>query len=652
MQNLNTENIESILDNLKDEMSIEPMVHKMFEFKEPQEVKQLIEKLKGSLAKKNNELKKLLSNNHQHLFSCTDLIDQLKKFSKSAKLNQGKLEILQNSADKFDGDVEVESEELDVPKFEIDEMKAKLWIEGWFGSKRAVGLADVKMMVLYEDSFGSGDGGVTQSVFRRLIDGMYGQFCYNGDSSGDVENVIESLCCAIFSKEGASLDNLTELVETVVYLSCQKSQNFEISNEKFESIFNNVGTIFDCFIKSIEIIYLSMIQSDSWKFDLVKLVKSFGLIETGFGKVFKLGNNEKLENLDLNFFLRGECNLQNIGEIIQSSDGEGYLPLLRDSFLMVYKEAIKRSVSFGVLSKEQSTSEIFKDYQDNIEFINNWENSLEGKLLEEEKLKIVLVNSWNDHCERIIKELENSVSLDNLFSEVFMAEKDQMTAVIHGYSANLLNNYNALEGLNKLNSENLDYLRFENKKNSFVKNFQKFFFESYTHFLENNIEKMKVDFADDEILKVITVIIEVVEAIKATDFDKDQLDSLKQSSLELFWKKGDDLIHKVKEMNKYCEIYKIGQNIAKILLVDGLRILSSDASSFESALLAFIEQKLESDNKHMDTIRDLRASCRRIIPFYILPGEAYNVEKDPSFTFKKRQVTSLRKVDYLKHILI
>lgn len=652
MQNLNTENIESILDNLKDEMSIEPMVHKMFEFKEPQEVKELIEKLKGSLAKKNNELKKLLSNNHQHLFSCTDLIDQLKKFSKSAKLNQGKLEILQNSADKFEGDVEVEAAELDIPKFEVDETKARLWIESYLGNKEDIGVDDVKILVLYENFYGDSHDELGQDVVRKLIDALFREFCSDGGDKSGIEEIIECLSLAIFAKNGAGGDTLAELLENIVYLSSENSPEFEISNKKFEEKFENLDSIYTCFISSIEILYLSMVQSTSWKFDLVKLVKSFGLIEKSFGRQIKLSSEEGIQDLDINFFLGGDYNLGNIGEKVICGDAGAHLAALRDCFLRVYKEAIKRSVSFGDFFKQETTTEIFKDYQENIEFINSWENSLEGKLLDQEKLKVVLVESWNGHCERIIRELERSISLDDLFSEVFMAEAGQMTQVILSYSSNLLKNYNALEGLNKVNSENLGYLKLGDKRVSYVKNFQQFFFESYRGFIQTKVEEMKVDIADDEILKIVTVIVEVVEKIKQTDFDQKELESLKGGSLRLFWKHGDDLIHKVKELNKYSEIYNIDQETTRILLVDGLRILGGDQGSLGSALLDFIEQKLGSENPHTATIMDLRASCRRIVPFYILPGETYTIEKDPALNLKKRKVTSLRKVDYLKHLLI
>lgn len=94
--------VEEILGNLIEEVNIQPTIHNLFQTMQPEEISLLIEKLKHRLAQKNDNLRKLLSNNHQHLFACTDLVDQLKEFSKSAHKNHEKLAFLKKIIEKND----------------------------------------------------------------------------------------------------------------------------------------------------------------------------------------------------------------------------------------------------------------------------------------------------------------------------------------------------------------------------------------------------------------------------------------------------------------------------------------------------------------------------------------------------------------------
>jgi len=86
--------IEDILDKLNDEMNIQPVVYNLFERSDPQEVKKTIESLQRALEVKNEEVKKSLSANHEHLFSCTDLVEQLRQFSKVSSANIAKIKQL------------------------------------------------------------------------------------------------------------------------------------------------------------------------------------------------------------------------------------------------------------------------------------------------------------------------------------------------------------------------------------------------------------------------------------------------------------------------------------------------------------------------------------------------------------------------------
>ena len=83
--------IEDILESLGDDTKVQPMVYNLFEKVDPEEVKKTIESLRRTLEFKSEEVKKHLSLNHDHLFSCTDLVDQLRDFVDLSKANVQKM---------------------------------------------------------------------------------------------------------------------------------------------------------------------------------------------------------------------------------------------------------------------------------------------------------------------------------------------------------------------------------------------------------------------------------------------------------------------------------------------------------------------------------------------------------------------------------
>ena len=86
--------ITEIIAGLTDEMNIQPIVHTLFEKADSEEVKRTVESLKRTLEYKNEEVKKSLSANHEHLFTCTDLVEQLREFSALSSGSLAKIKAL------------------------------------------------------------------------------------------------------------------------------------------------------------------------------------------------------------------------------------------------------------------------------------------------------------------------------------------------------------------------------------------------------------------------------------------------------------------------------------------------------------------------------------------------------------------------------
>lgn len=110
--------INKILENLTDEQDVQPIVYELFEQCDPEDVKKTIEHVQRALEFKNEEVKKHLSKNHEHLFSCTDLLEQLKEFVLVSKKNLKKMEEMNKAIEEVH---EIESEsEVEKCTYQVD----------------------------------------------------------------------------------------------------------------------------------------------------------------------------------------------------------------------------------------------------------------------------------------------------------------------------------------------------------------------------------------------------------------------------------------------------------------------------------------------------------------------------------------------------
>ncbi len=74
--------LNEIMASLSDESNVQAVVYSLFERADPEEVKKTVEALQRTLEVKHEEVKKSLSANHEHLFSCTDLVEQMRDYTK------------------------------------------------------------------------------------------------------------------------------------------------------------------------------------------------------------------------------------------------------------------------------------------------------------------------------------------------------------------------------------------------------------------------------------------------------------------------------------------------------------------------------------------------------------------------------------------
>ena len=84
-------NIEEVLNKLNEQDEVESIVYSLFEKLSPDEIQEATREMNAKLNQKNEEVKSMLSKNHEHLFISTELIEKLKEFLEVSKRNQRKI---------------------------------------------------------------------------------------------------------------------------------------------------------------------------------------------------------------------------------------------------------------------------------------------------------------------------------------------------------------------------------------------------------------------------------------------------------------------------------------------------------------------------------------------------------------------------------
>lgn len=72
-------------------------------------------------------------------------------------------------------------------------------------------------------------------------------------------------------------------------------------------------------------------------------------------------------------------------------------------------------------------------------------------------------------------------------------------------------------------------------------------------------------------MKILAVIIEITQKVRETNFEETRIEELEQKSLKIFWKEDSNVIHKVKELNKFCEVFNVTEITSKLILIKGLK---------------------------------------------------------------------------------
>ena len=625
--------VDEVLENLTDEMSIEPLIHKLFESRKPEAIRVLIEKLKSKLAKKNDELKRLLSNNHQHLFSCTDLIDQLKEFSASAKDNQRKLEGLQESAStQFRGGKEaggdqngVVDEALEglvekrVPKIEISEFCFRLkfgnFLAGFegLGGGDASGLGARRLGLCYlaEGVLGSEKiGEIKLALLSRFFEGLVNRFTIQG-ASDDTEGPEDAL-------EGGNGDSeLTDIEFFSLFFFTEKSlgdaledsvyafsevfgPDFEASDEIFEKyIYQNyeaengnkgedpvVRRLF-AFSDLLELIFSSIISSKAWNFDVVKLLIIFKKIQQTAGKALQI-DPEDLNNKDEAGFRRfgsivTENRLPDLNpKIVTPGPSEALEQAknnLNSTLVRAYKDSINRSFNFGS-NFENLDLKIFAKYKQNRASIKQWEASVTLLLSESETLDVVLREKWTQFCQSIIATLKQTISIQDYFERVFASpevQEDDFLSYIENFCDTLEASFGRLRKLSDINARNLESLKLEEDQKSFLEKFEAEFENELLRFLEARKDSEGAG-GEFEVLRTILTASELIKKVKKLGFSCEKFSSSFSALQSEFWASEsiEGFESKLRTLNEFSGRVGVNKKIGCQLLQDGISLLEND----------------------------------------------------------------------------
>lgn len=407
------ERINEIMDNLTDEMNVQPIVYNLFEKANPEEVKKTIESLQRALEIKNDEVKKSLSANHEHLFSCTDMVEQLKDYS---KLSEKHINLLRN-VDHTDVEVSLparrESDGYEVNEFvyyrelsqKLSSLASRHWMESFVGLLNFKELAISKRQHVRE----------LQCCWIGQIDKLVHLFkssiTHGRELTQEFIDVFYSIMLLAFEP------NSVFSPMQAIHALCKR-----LGLSKFE--FDPTDKLpFDAVLSSILECFYEFISNSNEKIDLIEIIKlhifldsrrvirlsEAGKSSQGYKFICDMLFNDSLysyersdDHQQMNQKLQAALKKLAQAEEIQSRDSKG-------KFIDIYQRNISKLLSHFTLL---AGSEVFrydtvKRFFQEKRKIEQWEEYC--KLNEDSRIMKAINSSWSSYCKQVVEKLNKNL---------------------------------------------------------------------------------------------------------------------------------------------------------------------------------------------------------------------------------------------------
>lgn len=415
------EKIAEILESLKDEAHIQPIIYALFEKSDPEEVKKTIDDLQRSLSSKSEEVKKNLSANHEHLFSCTDMVEQLRAFASVSSAHVSKISGLsQKLLSEFSQDDQYQQMSKVQNSALVYQMTPSLYINtilSWIGNTAAQNpeLAAKCFLLVMKNPTSQGFGGALKSTWVSLVSGLFKQIklSLEGKSSlhPNIASTLFNLLLPTFQTTGYEWICLPR---SQVVLICSRVFGPQAVDANMCKLTNLAEFLYQLLSKVGESVKITPKSVDPLEFiNLLSLLEKTQLFSMSPLTQQDLGSSEKLLkrvcddmfNCSINLEKSQEKLTQRVNYCFDHQVAEN--PRVQ-SYLSIYSRYVSSMVdSLQLVSDSQFDFAFVRRFYERRQHIERVEQ--QHGVPVENRISSVIKSRWADYCSHIVGSLESRV---------------------------------------------------------------------------------------------------------------------------------------------------------------------------------------------------------------------------------------------------
>jgi hypothetical protein len=332
-------------------------------------------------------------------------------------------------------------------------------------------------------------------------------------------------------------------------------------------------------------------------------------------------------------------------------------------FTDIYKSATKASLRFSEWTDEASSDElqnfskkktIFMKYSEEVELINNWEQSCSENLENSEFLSSVISGQWSLFCKDSVSKLENSLKQRIQVDRFFQNSEQNFGKNLSDLVETVELNMKRVMKLQKLNEANLDSLKLEQKEQVYVDNYSNEMMNQFESFVNNclNIKENDQNFV---LMKLLTILTEVQLCCEKNKAIFDGLSKNLNTVVKLFWNQEKDYKSFRKQLTKFeefCLEYSIGNKTINCILNNSFAILLDSPETIDySEQLSTLKEYIQGKNISLNPdLIEIRTNCSKTIPFFFQGSSETVLNSQQKISLKIQKFPKPPKIDYLKHL--
>ena len=415
------EKIAEILEGLKDEAHIQPIIYALFEKSDPEEVKKTIDDLQRSLSSKSEEVKKNLSANHEHLFSCTDMVEQLRAFSAVSSAHVSKISGLsQKLLSEFSQDERQQQTGKVQSSALVYQVTPSLYINtilSWIGNTVTYNseLATKCFLLAMEHPIAQGFGGALKSTWVSLVSGLFKQVKVSLEGKGGLHTNIASTLFNVLlpSFQGGGCEWVS-LPRSQVVLICSRVFGAQTVDANMMKLTNPAEFLYQLFSRVGESVQITPKSVDPLEFiNLLSLLEKTQLYSINPLVQQEFETSQKLlKRVCDDMFNHGielETDKEKLNQRVNSCfDHQDPDNPQTQSYLSIYSRYVSSMVdSLQLVTDSQFDFTFVRRFYEQRQHIERVEQQHGVPI--ESRISSVIKSRWADYCSHIVSSLESRV---------------------------------------------------------------------------------------------------------------------------------------------------------------------------------------------------------------------------------------------------